>query len=229
MKLDSYTIDKARHVVIGRVKHLTRFALVAAADVTPPTPPDKVVVQPAGAGKVALAWTNPPSDFRNAKIYRSTQKGELGSVAYAEIFGNSQEDLGLTAGEYYYTVRAVDPAGNESVNQDQAAISVAAGDAVPNTNKSITFSRLLRVGSRGEDVRRLQEILVSDGVYPEVTVSGYFGNLTRAAVVRFQEKYASELLAPASLQSGTGVVGVLTRTKLNQLNQPAVDSAVPTE
>jgi peptidoglycan hydrolase-like protein with peptidoglycan-binding domain len=48
-------------------------------------------------------------------------------------------------------------------------------------------------------------------------VTGYFGNLTSLAVVRFQEKYASEILAPFDLLSGTGYVGEKTRNKINEL------------
>jgi len=42
-------------------------------------------------------------------------------------------------------------------------------------------------------------------------------NQSSAAVIRFQEKYASEILAPWELTKGTGFVGKMTRAKINQL------------
>ena len=82
---------------------------------------------------------------------------------------------------------------------------------------SPVFTRNLRVGDSGSDVTALQELLIREGVYPEAIVSGYFGELTRRAVARFQEKYASEILTPAGLTKGTGYFGPLTRAKANQL------------
>jgi len=52
------------------------------------------------------------------------------------------------------------------------------------------------------EVRCLQEFLKSQGpeIYPEGLVTGNFLSLTKATVIRFQEKYASEILAPPWLK-----------------------------
>jgi len=76
----------------------------------------------------------------------------------------------------------------------------------------------LRFGDHGDEVRLLQTWLAKDWeIYPRGIISGWFGNLTKEAVIRFQEKYASEILAPQGLTRGTGIVDAQTRKKLNEL------------
>jgi len=76
----------------------------------------------------------------------------------------------------------------------------------------------LKVGSQGTEVKELQKCLAQfPDVYPEGEVTGYFGALTKKAVINFQEKYKEEILAPYSLEEGTGQVKSSTRAKLNEL------------
>ena len=81
------------------------------------------------------------------------------------------------------------------------------------------FERDLFFGMmNSKEVRCLQEFLKSQGpeIYPEGLITGNFLNLTQLAVIRFQEKYATEILNPLGLGKGTGYVGPLTRAKINQ-------------
>jgi hypothetical protein len=55
-------------------------------------------------------------------------------------------------------------------------------------------------------------------IYPEKLVTGYFGSLTKQAVMRFQLKYKKDILEPVGLSKPTGYVGQSTLKKLNQLN-----------
>ena len=82
------------------------------------------------------------------------------------------------------------------------------------------FNEDLSYGLRNDNrVKCLQEFLKNQGpdIYPEGLVTGNFLSLTKTAIIRFQEKYASEILTPLSLFRGTGFVGLRTRDKINQL------------
>ncbi len=82
------------------------------------------------------------------------------------------------------------------------------------------FESNLYYGMRSNsEVSCLQEFLKSQGteIYPEGLMTGNFLSLTREAVIRFQEKYANEILEPLELKNGTGFVGPKTRAKINEL------------
>ena len=81
---------------------------------------------------------------------------------------------------------------------------------------SISFTRNLTVGSRGNDVLALQRLLNASGF--QISTSGggspgnetdYFGSLTRSALARFQ---AANNIAPPS-----GFFGPITRSFVKKL------------
>jgi len=73
-----------------------------------------------------------------------------------------------------------------------------------------------KIGSRGEDVIALQKILINEELFGDVQPTGYFGPVTKLAVIRFQEKYRSFILEPIGLTQGTGFVGPYTRQFLKK-------------
>ncbi|MBI2474313.1 MAG: peptidoglycan-binding protein [Candidatus Taylorbacteria bacterium] len=221
VRLADFMIDKVNNRTIAKVSHLTRFAIVAPADVTPPSGPTRVTFAKAAGGRNQLAWTNPAKDFDHSKIYRSTLRGTLGDIIVPETAETSYVDVNATSGKiYYYTVRSVDPAGNESVNTEQVSgvgNSVVAAALVSQVPESGDIGYILEFGQRSDNIKLLQIKLRDLGFYPEGYVTGYFGSLTRAAVIRFQDKYKAEVLTPAGFSRPTGMVGSYTAAKLNQL------------
>jgi len=105
---------------------------------------------------------------------------------------------------------------------------------------SFTFLKNLSLGDKNVDVLNLQKVLntssdtsvANSGFGSPGNETTYFGNLTKQAVIKFQEKYRSEVLAPINLFSGTGFVGSLTRAKLNTIltsnnNQSTNTQSIP--
>jgi len=95
-----------------------------------------------------------------------------------------------------------------SALQDQVAKLQTQLEEIQKTKSNI-FIKTLQRGTRGDEVKELQEFLKQFlDIYPEGLVTGYFGPLTEAAVKRFQEKQGIETI---------GIVGPKTRTKINEL------------
>ncbi len=79
--------------------------------------------------------------------------------------------------------------------------------------KEFIFNQNLSLGMKGEDVKALQEILIKEGVWSrlDIKATGYFGLITKEALIKYQERYASEILEPIGLEKGTGFFGFFTR------------------
>jgi peptidoglycan hydrolase-like protein with peptidoglycan-binding domain len=75
------------------------------------------------------------------------------------------------------------------------------------TPSGYIFTRSLSVGMSGGDVTGLQTILQAHGYFNNA-ITGYFGNITKAALQKFQSDHGLEAV---------GVVGPKTRALLNQL------------
>ena len=89
-----------------------------------------------------------------------------------------------------------------------------------NSSLCLQITQNLYIGiNHNNQVKCLQEFLKSQGgnIYPEGYITGNFGEFTKNAVIKFQEKYSSEILKPYGLLGGTGYVGEKTRQKINQL------------
>lgn len=97
----------------------------------------------------------------------------------------------------------------EDLKRQIAAIQLRIGNPQKISCFSLDENLYLGINNKPK-VMCLQEFLKSQGsdIYPESLVTGYFGNLTRSAVVRFQKRHSI---------FQTGFVGLLTRSKINSL------------
>lgn len=87
-----------------------------------PRPTDIKVIDPKTGTKLIIAWTSPNGEYKHFRLYRSEKQGVLGEILADNINGNSEEDTDVERGKsYYYTVRAVSSAGEESTNEQQVA------------------------------------------------------------------------------------------------------------
>lgn len=96
------------------------------------------------------------------------------------------------------------------------------------------FSRPLKLGMSGEDVRTLQVLLNKDAITRIAEIgagspgneTNYFGLATKRAVIKFQEKYREEILTPLGLYLGTGFLGGKTNAKVAALLQKVTGFSV---
>ncbi len=173
-------------------------------------------------GQVAFDWLK-DTGVQNGTIHtlivrkqgadpvRSRTDGEIIYDGPSTTFTDTNVQNGV---EYHYALysygaygrfttaarfKVIPQAGEEQVNFSAAETTV---DTPP------TFSRDLHQGKQGDDVAALQSHLVDNGYYPEALITGYFGPLTRAAVIRYQTLNS---IVPA-----VGYVGPITRGVLEQ-------------
>lgn len=76
-------------------------------------------------------------------------------------------------------------------------------------SKNTLITAGLKLGSSGEEVKVLQSALATDkSIYPSGLISGYYGELTKQAVINFQQKYSL---------SQTGEIDRQTADKFNEV------------
>ncbi len=153
-------------------------------------------------------------------MHKKFTKIGVGFLALAMLFGGfavpSQSAYAQTPAEIQVQIQSL----LATIASLQAQLAALSGGS---TTTCFNFSANLRLGSRGETVRQLQQVL-NRNAQTRVAAAGagspgqetnYFGTLTYAAVRRFQSLYASEVLTPLGLTQATGFVGAATRAKLN--------------
>lgn len=145
---------------------------------------------------------------RTVVVYSSGRRRTPIDEPVAEVLGDQTgpiEDLSTSTAETSTTtIMTVD-----SVNKTSTTTGEVLGVEIFKFNNNLGF------GLRNNDVLELQKRLTSEGLFTAST-TGYFGSSTRDAVIKYQEKYATEILSPLGLTKGTGFVGLYTRARLNK-------------
>ena len=159
---------------------------------------------------------------------------KTGAMKFVSVFAGTAMALTLVFGG------AVAPAKAQTVEELTAQISSllamisslqaqlsTMGGSTTTTTTGVTynFTKNLSLGASGADVLNLQKVLnmsadtqvAASGVGSAGLETEYFGGLTKAAVIKFQNKYTAEILTPVGLTAGTGFVGASTRAKLNTM------------
>ena len=143
-----------------------------------------------------------------------------GSTAPASGSGTDQDNIKKLEAQIQELLAKI-----AKLKAELAAMKGGSTTTVPVSCSSVVFSRDLYLGKTGNDVKCLQAMLNLD-LETQVAITGvgslgyetsYFGAKTKAAVIKFQQKYCTEILAPFKLTKGNGLVRIKTRTKLNWL------------
>jgi len=90
--------------------------------------------------------------------------------------------------------------------------------------------KYIKLGAANDpvEVKKLQTFLRDYEGFSDITVSGVYDKVTYNDVVKFQERYAADILTPYGISKGTGYVYKTTLKKINQLycanQQPVVQA-----
>ena len=206
-------------------------------DSTPP-PPIFSLLATSGNKSVTLSWKNPAtsSDFSRVKLTRKVYGViSLETTLYEGTAESYTDSAVLNNVSYLYSLSTRDSSSNYSLpkiailtpSAPIATTTPPVPPVLPPNNLCVplpSFTRSLVVGDDHPSVKLLQIYLNANGYTISQTGAGspgnettYLGNRTAAALSRFQERYASDILVPNNLTKATGNFGVSTRAKLNAL------------
>ncbi|KKU83130.1 MAG: hypothetical protein UY12_C0043G0006 [Parcubacteria group bacterium GW2011_GWA2_47_8b] len=137
-------------------------------------------------------------------------------------------NVSLASSEPNNETLVVTPTATPAPAPSSVAVVTAPAVAQPSPVAQLVspvFNKDLVVGAKGDDVKRLQELLKTDAsVYPTGQVTGYFGPLTKAAIVKFQLKYG---VIKSDKEVGAGRLGPKTRAKIKVIFEGAAPASTP--
>jgi hypothetical protein len=174
------------------------------------------------SGVVNMAISNTP-DFTNVGIepFQSIKSWTFTSdKVYAKFYNSCGESSPIVSASRQSVPTLTStptptPTDPQSILNSLLQQLTSLQQQLANQQTKYIFTKGIQYGDTGEDVTQLQTFLKNQGIdiYPEGLITGYFGNLTKLAVQRFQLKYN----IAQSGDPGYGYVGPKTREKINSL------------
>lgn len=200
--LDNCSVNTAANTITCTAPHFSVFAIFGS------------IVSAGGDAGVArgasLPWCSSPlAPGWNSAL---ADGGCSGVVSRNDTSGESSTSN--------FPLAAKNESGTQLVTNDQ----LVEDDTQDACQLNEVFTKRLQHGSRGPEVKNLQRSLNCLGFSLAESGPGSLGNetevfahLTKQALTRFQNAYASEILLPLGLQKGTGVFAAQSRAKMQVL------------
>jgi hypothetical protein len=119
----------------------------AASDRTPPAPPTGLVATAVKSTEIDVDWSNnSEADLFGYDVYRSATSGGPYSLIHGGTTASAYSDKSVSEfTTYYYVVRAIDRAGNESFNSAQASATT------PSSAGTLHVSSMPNGAQKGRD------------------------------------------------------------------------------
>jgi len=169
--------------------------------------------------EIHIFWENPNSvDFLKTLIIKKENNYPTNQKDGVIIYEGNKETFVDTNVKnektYYYKLFSIDKSLNISIPV-QFSISPRGGIhrlhfiTENKTGMTIKLTKNFKLGDKDHEITHIQELLATDpSIYPEGLTTGYFGLLTKKAVIRFQEK---------NNLNNTGEIDKETREKLIEI------------
>lgn len=161
-------------------------------------------------GSVKVSWSSVNADSCVGSGGLAGATTTSGSMVFIKLSIDTSYTLTCSSTKYGSdtTTVKVTVGGNAPVSTSTMSVSALPSTASPTAVAKTYFAHNLTIGSRGEEVVKLQMLLIEKG-YLKGTATGYFGGLTKAGLMKLQKEYGLPV---------TGYFGPMSRAKLNPAN-----------
>lgn len=162
-------------------------------------------------GSVKVSWTSVNTDSCSGSDGLVGATTTSGSMVFIKLSQDTSYTLTCSNAKYgsdTSTVKVVVGGATPVVSTSTINVIALPPTASATAVAKTYFAHNLTIGSRGDEVKQLQELLIAKG-YLKGTATGYFGGLTKAGLMKLQKEYGLP---------STGYFGPMSRTKLNPTN-----------